>query len=256
MSLTLFPRKPTLVKLALLCGAMPFVWGAAPAAADPAMTKDEVKAIVAEYLKEHPESVVEALEAFRTREESRMEQEAQKKVEQFKPYFASADRPSAGASPENAKITIVEFFDYNCGYCKRAYPDVQAAIDENKDVRVVFQEMPILSPLSENAAKWAEAAHNQGKYFEFHAALMKFQGNKTDDALARLAQEAGLDVERLKKDAESPEVAERIRKSTEAAREIGIQGTPAFIVGDTLYRGYLGPDGMRKAIEEARKDIR
>lgn len=248
-------RKLNILKLALLCGAVPFVVNAAPAVAAEALTRDDVKAIVAEFLKEKPEAIIEALEAHRANEEARQEKEAQAKVAQFKPYFTAADRPSAGAAPADAKITIVEFFDYNCGYCKRAYPDVQAAIDENKDVRVVFQEMPILSPLSHNAAKWAEAAHKQGKYFEFHAALMNFQGEKTDEALTKLAQEVGLNVEQLKKDAESAEVAENIKKSTEAAREIGIQGTPAFIVGNTLYRGYLGPEGMKRAIEEARKEM-
>ncbi|MCD8497373.1 MAG: DsbA family protein [Alphaproteobacteria bacterium] len=250
-----FTRTVTPFKLALLCGAvMPFML-AAPATQAETLGKDDVKAIIAEYLQENPKVVIDALEAYRVQEEKRQEAEASSKLKQFKPYFTAADRPSAGASADKAKITIVEFFDYNCGYCKRALPDVVSAISENDDVRVVFQEMPILSPLSQNAAKWAEAAHFQGKYFEFHKGLMEFQGNKTEDALSDIAKKAGLDVAKLKKDAESKEVQENIEKSMAAAREIGIQGTPAFIVGDTLYRGYIGEDGMRQAIEEARKTV-
>lgn len=249
----MFSQKFNAFKLALLCGAIPFVLGAAPAQAAEALTKDDVKAVIEEYLKEKPGIVIEAIESYRTQQEANMEKEASKKLEQFKPYFSDKSLPSMG--PADAKITIVEFFDYNCGYCKRALPDIQAALKDHKDVRVVFQEMPILSPLSQSAAKWAMAAHKQGKYFEFHSALMEFQGEKTDDALAKMATEIGLNVDQMKKDAASPEIDEQIKKSSEAAREIGIQGTPAFIVGNTLYRGYLGEDGMKKAIEEARKAL-
>lgn len=246
----MFSKNFNTFKLALLCGAVPFVLNAAPAMAQ-ALTKDDVKKIIEETLKEKPAIVIDAIEGYRVQQEAEQEKQAAQKLEQFKPYFSDAGLPSMG--PADAKITIVEFFDYNCGYCKRALPDIQAALKEHKDVRVVFQEMPILSPLSQSAAQWAIGAHKQGKYFEFHSALMEFQGEKTDEALAKIAGEIGLNVEQLKKDAASPETAEQIKKSTEAAREIGIQGTPAFIVGNTLYRGYLGEDGMKKAIEEARK---
>ena len=248
--MTSFSRFSSL-KLALLSAvAAPLIFAAVPVQAQ-ALTKDDVKGIVAEYLKENPGAIVEALEAYRVQEEQKMEKEPEAKLKQYAPYFADKSHPSMG--PADAKVTIVEFFDYNCGYCKRALPDIQAALSENKDVRVVFQEMPILSPLSQSAAKYALAAHKQGKYFDFHSALMKFEGNKTDEALTKNAGEVGLNVEQLKKDIASPEIQAQIEKSAEAAREIGIQGTPAFIVGDTLFRGYIGPDGMKKAIEDARK---
>lgn len=253
MSLTIFPRNTNLLKLALLCGAMPFVLGASSAHAADALTKDDVKTIIQEYLKENPKVVIDALDNYRTQQEKAEQDAAQKKITDYKPYFTQADRPAAGASPKDAKITIVEFFDYNCGYCKHAFPDVQEALKDNKDVRVVFQDMPILSPLSQVAAKWALAAHKQGKYFEFHAALMQFEGSKTEEAMAKIAKDLGLNVDQMKKDADSPEIAEQLKKSVDAAREIGIQGTPGFIVGDTLYRGYMGSDGMKKAIEDARK---
>lgn len=239
------------LKFALLCGVIPFIISA-PAQAQ-ALTKDDVKGIVAEYLKENPGAVIEAIESYRAQEEAKMEKEATAKLKEYVPFFADKSHPSMG--PDDAKITIVEFFDYNCGYCKRALPDIQAALADHKDVRVVFQEMPILSPLSQSAAKYALAAHKQGKYFEYHSALMKFEGNKTDEALTKMATEVGLNIEQLKKDIASPDIEAQIQKSADAAREIGIQGTPAFIVGDTLYRGYIGPDGMKKAIEDARKTV-
>lgn len=112
--------------------------------------------------------------------------------------------------------------------------------------------MPILGPSSDLAAKWAMAAHEQGKYFEYHAALMDFRGSKTESSLEKLAEDVGLDVEQMKIDAVSDKVRQYLDKSVAVARELGINGTPAFIIGDEIIPGYLGPDGLQEVIDASR----
>lgn len=216
------------------------------------LAKEDVQAIVKDYLFNNPEVVVDALEQYRIQKEKEDAEATLASIQKHKGAFVDGS-PSVGA--ENPKVTVIEFFDYNCGYCKRALPGVQAALKKNDDVLFVFQEMPILAPSSEMAAKWALAAHKQGKYFEFHSALMEFTGNKTEEVLTKIAGDLKLDVDQLKKDAASAEIAASIEKSKDAAREIGIQGTPAFIVNDEIYRGYLGDDGLQDAIEKERAKL-
>ena len=132
-------------------------------------------------------------------------------------------------------------------------PDIQATLEKDSDVKFVFHEMPILGPSSRTAAQYALAAHKQGKYFEYHVALMEFRGEKNDKTLEKLAKDVGLDVEKAKADANSKEIAAMIEESMTLASKIGIRGTPAFIVGDKLFRGYLGPDGLQSEIKTARK---
>lgn len=228
-------------------------------AAGPAMAADDftpeqkavIQSIIEEHLRSKPELIIESVELYRKKQE---EQQAATAVESIKKNFeflAAADAPSIG-NPKG-DVTVIEFFDYNCGYCKRAVPDIQAAVKNDPNVRFVFHEMPILSDSSMTAARWALAAHKQGKYFEFHMALMNHNGEKDEASLEKLATDTGLDAAKMKADANLPETAATIEKSMAAAREIGIQGTPGFIINDTLYPGYLGPDGLTAAIESARE---
>jgi len=187
----------------------------------------------------------------RANEAKLQEEQAASAIKDNIAKLTSKDSPSIG--PDDADVTIVEFFDYNCGYCKRALPDVQAIAASDKKVRFVFKEMPILGPTSGTAAQWALAAKRQDKYFEYHTALMEFKGQKEEKQLAKIAKDLGLDVEKMKKDASSDEVQAEIDADVELARTIGINGTPAFIVEETLYPGYIGEDGMVQAIKEARE---
>lgn len=213
--------------------------------------KDAIGEVIQEYLKENPAVVIEAIEAYRSQEQEREKMQAAEKIVDNKAYLTRADAPSVG-NPEG-DITVVEFFDYNCGYCKRALPDIQKIVKDDPNVRVVFKEMPILGPTSRTAAEWALAAHMQGKYFEYHTALMEHRGPKDDEQLAKLAEKVGLDVEKAKADAKGDAVEKDLERVTEVAREIGVNGTPAFIVGDTFVPGYVGEDGLKNAIAEERK---
>lgn len=210
----------------------------------------EVRQIIKDYLRDNPEAVVESLKMFQEKQQRESLMAAQEKIVQYKDYLNGKDMPSAGNPAGD--ITVVEFFDYNCGYCKKAITDIKHVLETDKDVRFVFIEMPILGPTSLTAALWAHAAHKQGKYFEFHKILMEHNGAIEDSVLEDAAKKAGLDMDRLKKDIESEEIGREIDKGLTVGREIGVQGTPGFVIEGTLFPGYLGEDGLKNAIAEAR----
>lgn len=212
--------------------------------------KGEIETIIQDYISENPEIIIEAFESFREKQERDRQQQMEASILKYQDFFSGEDAIVVG-NPEGA-ITVVEFFDYNCGYCKRALPDVQAVLDSEEDVRVVLMEMPILGPPSLEAAKWAMAAKEQGQYFEYHQALMELRGAKNEENFVKIGEELGLDIEQLKSDAASQEIQEQINESVAIARDIGIGGTPAFIVGERLYPGYLGEEGLKSAIADAR----
>ena len=212
--------------------------------------KAELKTIIKEYLKEDPGIVMQALELHRDQQEQKLTADAEEVIKQQMDKLTAKDLPSVG-NPDG-DVTVIEFFDYNCGYCKRALEDIQKVLNEDKKVRFVFKELPILGPTSEVAARWAEAAHRQGKYFEYHTAIMHNPAPISEETLEKAGKDVGLDIAKLKADAESEEVKASVNDSRGLAMQAQIQGTPAFIINGKLYRGYLGPDGLTRAIAEAR----
>ncbi len=247
----------TFKKTALTCTALATM-GAIPALAQDAefspAQKEAMGGVIKEYLMENPKVIFDAIEAYRNEQEEQAQKQAEEKIGDNIAALTDADAPSVG-NP-NGDVTVVEFFDYNCGYCKRALPDIQAAIKGDDNLRVVFKEMPILGPTSKTAAEWALAAHKQGKYFEYHIALMEHKGPKEEAQLAKLAKDSGLDVEQMKKDLDSGEIEKELNQVMEVAREIGVSGTPAFIVGKTFIPGYVGEDGLKQAIADERKRMK
>ncbi len=223
-----------------------------PAQAQAALDKAAVEKIIKDYLMENPEAIIDSLESYREKQERDQRVSASQSIEKNQAYLTGADLPSIGSA--DADVVVVEFFDYNCGYCRKAVPDIQTILDTDKNVRFVFQEMPILSPSSAEIARWSLASHKQGKYFEYHAALMAHKGSKTPKNLKKLAKDVGLDANKLEKDAGSEAVKVQLEKSMTMAREIGIRGTPAFIVNGELYPGYLGEEGLKQSIEKAREN--
>lgn len=221
------------------------------AEAVPALSKGDVEDTIRSYLLENPDLIVEALDVYRQNQAREQQERAAAKIDEHKDALTGASQPSVGNV--NADVVVTEFFDYNCGYCKRAFPDVQALVDADKNVRFVFKEMPILSANSRDMARFALAAHKQGKYFEYHGALMEARGQKDEDALRKIGEDLGLDGEKLVADAASQEIEEQLVKNIAVARDVGATGTPAFVINGKLYPGYLGPDGLKQAIEDARK---
>lgn len=246
-------RVKKILGLSAICFGL-FLAGFGPALAADAFTdaqKAEIKQVIREYLKEEPAAVVEAMQRFQQQQEEETAKLAESRIGENKEALMAKDLPSAG-NPDG-DVTIVEFYDYNCGFCKRAVDDVTKAIENDKNIRVVFHELAILGPTSEIAARWSVAAHKQGKFMPFHIALMHNTGHVDEATLTKAATDVGLDLEKLKADAASKEVKEAVAKSRDLAMTLQIHGTPGFIINDNLYRGYLGPEGMANAIAEARK---
>lgn len=216
-------------------------------------TKEEIQEIVKEYINDNPEVIVNAFQKHRA------EQQAAQQAEQREKFMANKDKllssdvsPTVGSDADDA-LVVVEFFDYNCGYCKRAIDAVNKVIEENEDVRFVFKEFPILSDSSRLAAKYALAAAEQGKYLEYHTALMEAKGGKTEEKLLSIAKDLGLDTEKLKKDAESSKIQKEISENRELAQSLGISGTPAFIIGDEMQPGYIPYEQMKEIIEREKE---
>ena len=218
--------------------------------ANPAFDQKQTEAIegiVKSYLLKNPEILREAIGELNKRQEA---QAAEKRKEVLSSIYKE-DTPFASSK---GKLTVVEFFDYNCGYCRHAFNEVIKLADAEKDVRIVFVEFPILSEESRKASEIAIAAAKQGKYFEFHRALMAKSGPATEDKALKVASEIGLNLDQVKKDRASPETAQLIEKNLTLGTAMGVQGTPAFFVGDEAIPG--APDDLKQVLTTAVQQVR
>ncbi|HRK19055.1 MAG TPA: DsbA family protein [Hyphomicrobiaceae bacterium] len=215
--------------------------------------KAEIEAIIKNYLLANPEVMIEVQSALEAKMEKIQAEKMQKALaENAAEIFRSPSAPVAG-NPKG-DVTIVEFFDYNCGYCKKALTDLASVIQKDKNVRVVLKELPILSKGSEEASRVALAAKLQGKYWEFHRALMEAPGQANEAAALRVAEKIGLDMPRLKKDMVGAEVKKEIADTRALAQKMGIQGTPHFLVGDRVVPG--APEGLANILASQVEEIR
>ncbi len=209
-----------------------------------------IEAIVREYLLENPEIIAEALDVLQQREEAaELERQRLALVDQHDAIFNSSS-PIMG-NP-NGDVTLVEFFDYQCGFCKRVLDDVFAVAEDDPGLRVVFKDLPILGPSSVVAARASLAARNQGLYTEYHNALMAHRGQLSDRVIFDTAAEVGLDVNQLRTDMQSPEIREELNDNIRLAQQLGIRGTPAFIIGDEIIPGARSLQEIEASIERAR----
>jgi protein-disulfide isomerase len=157
-----------------------------------------------------------------------------------------------GGNPQG-DVTIVEFFDYRCPYCKQVLPSLQALLKEDHKLRFVYKEMPVLGPQSVTAAHAALAAQRQGKYEAFHNAMMATKGQITDETVYKVAGSVGLDVDRLKQDMSAPEIGQSLKANLALADALNIRGTPGFIIGTHIVPGAIDLDSLRTMIADARK---
>lgn len=234
-----------------LCAAM-FMAPVSTAQAEEftAEQKKELQVLFKNFINENPDVLLESVRMHQEKQAEQAMKNAQDKLSDYQDVFARDDMP-VGGNPDG-DVTVVEFFDYNCGYCKKAFDDIQKIIAEDNNVRVVFMEMPILSPSSSKMAALALAAHKQGKYFETHKALMDYRGSQSEEAFFKLAEGLGLDMEKMKVDVKSPDVQKAVDEAKEMAQALNIRGTPGFVVGDEVYPGYIGIEALRKAVNDAR----
>ena len=218
----------------------------------PEPDKSAIERIVRDYLLGNPEVIEEAIGMLRAKREAeerrRVEAAIAENGEALRAHPMSPVSGNAGGD-----VTVVEFFDYRCGFCKRALPAIEALLEEDANVRVVWKEFPILGPVSGFAARAAMAADRQGKYYPFHLALMK-EPELTEGRVLAIAAEAGLDLERLRQDMEDPAIQAYLDETRALAQEIGISGTPAFVVGGKLVPGAVDAARLKELVAAARAD--
>lgn len=225
-------------------------------AADPLTPaqKDAVRDIVHEYLMNNPEVLIDALQAYQARaaEETQKKQEAA--LSQFREQLErDPTSPVVGAADGN--VTVVEFLDYRCSYCKKVFPAMQELLRDDGKIRYVVKEYPILSPESVVAAKAALAVWRKApeKYLAFHTALMTARGTLSDTRILEIVGEIGLDAKAIATAMKDPEINAALAKTHELAQSLGINGTPAFVIGGHLVPGAVGVDALREMVAAARK---
>jgi protein-disulfide isomerase len=260
------PLRPLLFALALALAlpALPAAGRAEPAdrerARVEAIVKDylarhpeAVQAIVKDYLTRNPEVLQEALEALLRSRRQASADKAPAIRSQAAALFASPHQVTLG-NPQG-DVTVVEFMDYNCGYCKRALADMLALIGEDPGVKFVLKEFPVLGPTSVEVARVAVAVRMQdpsgAKYLAFHRALMAERGVSRERALAA-GTAAGLDRARLERDMASSEADETLAETRRLAAALGINGTPGYVIGNVVIPGAIGLAALKERVRAAR----
>lgn len=236
---------------ALSLAALPLCAAPAAAGVDEG-DRPAIERMVREYLIANPEVLVEAMQALEQRQQTAADQKARAALKQNRQQIFNDDASPVGGNPKG-DVAVVEFFDYNCGYCKAVHDDALKLVKDDGRLRYVYKEFPILGPGSIVASKAALAARAQGKYVEAHNALMSHRGRLDEAAVLRILGDAGLDVTKLKADMEAPAVAKAVESNLLLADKLGIRGTPAFIIGDELAPGAIKLDEMKRLVAEARK---
>lgn len=232
------------------------VWMMAPlnvSAADKTapISQDALGEAIRTYLLENPDVMAEVFEntqKYLIAEDEKRQSEMLKKNSDA---LYNDERDFSIGSPD-APITIVEFFDYNCGYCKRAFPDIMKLTQKNPDVRVVFKEFPILGPASEQAARVALASKGDGKYFAIHQGLLNARGSVSGAALSSLIEKHGLNADEIVTRGKNKDIDAHIKDVRNLAQSLGVSGTPAFIINNQLFSGALSYDDMQSLIDEIR----
>jgi protein-disulfide isomerase len=211
-----------------------------------------VEGLIEQYIQEHPEVILDAVRAYNERQQAEAGARAEANLITLREQIFNDPRAPVAGNPDG-DVTMVEFFDYRCSYCKKSLDMVMTMINEDPNLRVVFKEFPILSPQSRRASQAALAANEQGKYMDFHYALMSARGSYDDQQIMDIAAEVGLDVEKLQKDMEAPEITAYLDEVQDLARSLDIRGTPTFLVENQIVRGAVDPETLRKAIAEKRE---
>lgn len=228
----------------------------APATAADALSpaqKREVEQIVRETVRENPEIILDAIERLRAKQESGAQAKAREALSERRAEIERSPGSPVGGNP-NGDVTVVEFFDYRCGYCKRAHAEIMALLKSDSKVRFVYKEFPILGPESVLASRAALSAFKiaPAKYPAFHDALMSMRGQVTEERVLSLATSVGLDAKAVARGMKDSAVDNEIQRNAELAADLGINGTPGFVIGNAVAPGALDGDTLRKLVAEAR----
>ena len=209
------------------------------------MSQEKVEEIIENFLIQNPKLLRSVLDDYKKNIE------LEKKRNAINALYSLSN---PGIFQKNADITIFEFFDYNCGYCKSVVKTIMETISEDKKINFVFVEFPILSQQSYTAALAALASQKQNLYNKFHLSLMNVKGVVDDKKIFKTAKDIGLNIEQLKSDMNSSEIATQLKKNREIAKLLSLNGTPAFIIGDVIYPGALTKQNLKDIIKKVREN--
>ncbi len=225
--------------------------------ADPltASQKQELGGFIREYLVSHPEVLREAIEALDKRDKETAAQKLQQAVVQDAPAIYNSKFQADVGNPKGS-MTLVEFFDYNCHFCKGALPDIARLMKEDPNLHVVLKDFPVLGPGSVEAARVASAARNQlprDRFWDFHYKLLGLHGPVGKAEALGVAKEMGLDMDKLQKDMASADIETGLKQTMKVADDLQINGTPTFVLGDSVVVGAVGYDELKAKIEDVHK---
>ncbi len=209
-------------------------------------TRTQVIAVMRDYLVSNPEILVDMSQELDKRQQAAANEQQKQGIGENADKIFRSDYAYVGGNPDG-DVTVVEFFDYNCGYCKQALPDVVKLTEEDETVRVVFKELPIFGEDSEAAARAALAAKEQGKYFEMHQRLFNDPGKANKAKAMDIAKDLDLDMEKFEADMQSDKATAALDENLKIAQAIGLQGTPLYLVGDEMIAG--APDDLFEQLE-------
>ena len=230
----------------------------APTQAEPLSTEQrgEIETIIKNYLTQHPEVLRDALAELDKRQQAAEAEKHRQVVRENNATLFSSPHQVVLGNPQG-NVTMVEFFDYNCGYCKRALPDMLGLLKTDPNLKFVLKEFPVLGEGSVEAAHVAVAVRMQDstgkKYIEFHQKLLGGRGQVDKMRALAVAKEVGLDMARIEKDMGSDEVKKTIDENMKLADALGVSGTPSYVVGEEVVMGAVGLDALRQKIEAERK---
>jgi protein-disulfide isomerase len=214
--------------------------------------RQEIENLLHDYLIENPGVLAEATRAAEDKKNREAAAKAKEVLGDRQNEVFDDPATPVGGNPQG-DVAIVEFFDYRCPYCKQVEPSLITLLNQDHELRLIYKEMPVLGPQSDVAARAALAAHRQGKFETFHAALMATKGQITDDMVYAIAASAGLDIDALKWDMVAPEIDRALKTNLALAEALNIRGTPGFIIGDHIAPGALDIDTLKKMVADARK---
>ena len=217
----------------------------------PTLSRADIEAIVREYILQHPEVLIESVQGRQEKERVEAQRRSTAAVATHRGDLFD-DRTSPVIGDPDAEIAIVQFTDYKCGYCRRVAPTLSKLLEDHKNVRVIFKELPILGPESHMAARAALAAAKQGKYAEFHQKLIGSSGPITPAVIEETAGQLGLDLARLRSDMSSREIAAILIQNQRVASAVGVESTPSFVIGNELITGAMDLSRFEELISKSR----
>ena len=240
----------TLLKIVVIAGLAASV--STGVARGEVMSEQKIKELALKAILEHPQIVLDAVELIKKEQRARQQDEFEKQsaLDLAKKMEGDPNAPSEGAA--GANVTVIQFFDYNCSICRKVEPNLEALLQADPKIRIVYREWPIFGPGSIFAARASLASQKQGQYGKFHRMLMAINSPVDETSVIQVAREIGLDVDKLREDMNSAAIDEHINNSGSIANLMGFAGTPSFVIGGQPFSG--GPDmvTLRGMVTKAR----